>query len=268
MQGTDNIHPSLNDASTVCIASVMKSGTHWMRYLFANYQKLLTLDRIDDAGAVTYDQLQSIYSPTDRRLCIRQGQEAKSSRIYPMHGIKSVFWQHVDQNLATYEGRIVFIYRNPLDYAVSRYFYDKARWEAEGRDVSSVSATIAWSVEWYARGIRVMFDMMKTNPRILPVTYEELKMAPVAVMGIVFRWAGFPHNPVKLRKAVELSDASNVRKEEETRQKPIVGPTSEGYFVRDSSVGQWRKHLSDDDVRRAASILSRQGLRLENFITN
>src|SRR5690606_35848379 len=127
---------------------------------------------------------------------------------------------------AEFNGKMVFIYRNPLDCAVSRYFYDKQRWADQGRDVSTIGATMRWSIEWYARSMRTMLDLMKVNPKIVSVTYEELKLCPLSALGNVFRWVGLPYHADKLARAIEISDAKHVRKEEEQRKEPIVGPTT------------------------------------------
>lgn len=258
---------ALNDPASLCIVSIMKSGTHWMRYLFANYQNLLLDEKVRFPQPVVYERLQDIFSPTDRREAIRKGHGPHKSRIYPMHGLSNVFWQHVDANLEPYEGKIVFIHRNPLDYAVSRYFYDKELWARDGRDVSSIAATVEWSVDWYGRGMRTMADLQAQGLRVLPISYEELKMCPQAVLGPVFRWVGLPFNKAKLDQAIALSDAKQVRKEEEQRQAPILGAKGT-HFVRDASVGQWKKHLSDETVKRVGEILGKHNFKLENFITD
>ncbi len=56
---------------------------------------------------------------------------------------------------------------------VSRYFYDKERWEKEGRDVSSIAATIPWSMDGYASSHRFMVDLKKGNDRLIAITYED-----------------------------------------------------------------------------------------------
>jgi hypothetical protein len=261
---------ALDDARTICLVSIMKSGTHWLRYLFANYINL----QIKGFGAhgvevppVTYNGLQSLYSPIDRRLWLRDPKLPVVPRreVYPFHGVRNVYWQHVDRNLTDYGGKMVYIYRNPLDYAVSRYFYDRKLWAEEGRDVSSVGATLRWSLQWYGEGLQFMRGLSKDSGRVLSITYEELKASPFVGLGPIFRWVGFPYHEKTLIRAIELSDARVVRKEEQERGSAIVGPTTTGFFVRDSSVGQWRQHLGEEDLELAEKILAKFDIRLTQF---
>jgi hypothetical protein len=260
----------LDDTDTVCLVSTMKSGTHWLRYIFANYMNLHVKGFPAHGGdllPVSYNALQSVFSPVDRRLWLRDSELPVVPRkeVYPFHGVKNVYWQHVDQNLSTYQGLMVYIYRNPLDYAVSRYFYDRKLWAEEGRDVTSVASTLRWSLRWYGEGFRFMRRLSRDSRRVLSITYEELKTSPVEVLGPVFRWVGFPYHVPSLVRAIELSDAKVVREEERRRGKAIVGPTETGFFVRDGSVGQWQQHLSDRDVDLAEKILGEYGIKLANF---
>ena len=50
---------ALNEPKSVLLVSTMKSGTHWLRYLFANYVKLLNAPNPDEVRPVVYDGLQS-----------------------------------------------------------------------------------------------------------------------------------------------------------------------------------------------------------------
>lgn len=255
---------SLNEGGSVLLVSTMKSGTHWLRYLMANYIKLMSAEDWEAEPAATYEALQAQYSPTDRRLAVKNHALFKRGNVFPFHGIQNMMWQHVDPNLADYKGRIVYISRNPLDYLVSRYFYDKDLWESEGRDVSSVVATMPYSLRWYAQGLAYMRELSQKR-RIISITYEDLKAAPVESMAIVWRSLGVAVNHNVLSRAVQLSDAKQVRQEEDRRGKPIVGSTTEGNFVRNSGVGQWKEHFGADDLEQADAILQEFGLRLPQF---
>jgi hypothetical protein len=253
----------LNSPASICLVTVMKSGTHWARYLLANYLKIMV--RGPDCSRATYEELQSVFSPNDRRLCLRTKTEPVRSPLYPVFGYQDVMWQHVSEDLSEYRGRIVFLFRNPLDYLISRYHYDKALWQSEGRDVSSPAATMEWSLRWYAESLTFMLKLIRQKRDAVVLTYENLKQAPEVSLEILLRSLGIPVRRDALQLAVERSDAKKVAAEEVERGRAIVGPTTSGYFVRDSGVGQWRNHLTEDDLSRAEKILGGYGLRLAQF---
>jgi len=257
-------HALLNDPDSVLLVSTMKSGTHWLRYLFANYVKLLTSKEPDAVTPVVYGGLQNRFSPTDRRMAIRGETPIKRGDVYPFHGLSNVMWQHVDNDLLGYDGRIVYIYRNPLDYLVSRYHYDKLLWKSEGRACETVADTMPYSLRWYGEGLKFMLEMASKRQMIV-ITYENLKAATFETMSIVWASLGVPVNEALLRKAIEFSSADQVRKEEQERGAPIVGSTTEGRFVRNSSVGQWRNHFTEEDIDQANMILREYGMNLEQF---
>ncbi|MEM9739271.1 MAG: sulfotransferase domain-containing protein [Pseudomonadota bacterium] len=260
------VREALNEPNSVLLVSTMKSGTHWMRYLFANYIKILSTPNPANIGPVKYEGLQGRYSPTDRRAAMRDPSHFNRSKGFPFHSISNLMWQHVNEDLFEYQGKIVFIYRNPLDYLISRYHYDKELWASEGRDVSSPEATIDWSIRWYAQNLSLMREIQRQND-VVSVTYEDLKLNTFVAMSIVLRFLGIPTNMKKLRRAIRFSSAEKVKKEEDERGRPIVGSTTEGRFVRDASVGQWKGKISDGGIDRVDGILREHGFNLRQFVT-
>lgn len=257
----------LNDPRSVTLVSTMKSGTHWLRYLFANYVRIMSSDVPKETEPVKYEALQHRYSPTDRRLAFSDASKFKVSKDCPFHGISNFMWQHVDRNLLDYPGQVVFVHRNPLDYLISRYHYDKDLWEKEGRDVSSPEATIPWSIRWYVENLALMRDVARQRP-IISVSYEDLKANTFVAMSIVWRSLGVPVNRHKLARAIDYSSADRVRQEEEARGRPIVGSTTTGRFVRDSSVGQWKGQISEQGIRQIDKILREHNFNLAQFVVD
>jgi hypothetical protein len=140
-------------------------------------------------------------------------------------------------------------------------------WEKQSRDVSSVAATIPWSIDWYTRNLRFIFDLKKKCNNLIIISYEDLKISPFVTMSIVLRWLSIPINQTYLMEAVCRSDGSVVRAEEQRRDEPILGGTFGGGFVRDGSVGQWKHELTAEHVNKVEEILGRYGFSLMNFVT-
>ena len=259
-----NANEQLDGPETACVVSVMKSGTHWMRFLLANYLHLMNGG--DPNAGVTYEDLQSRYSPNDRRRVLRGDAAVVKSPLFPVFGTTDLLWQHVDKNLASYQGTVIFLFRNPLDVVVSRYFYDRDNWNAEGLACSSPADSISWSVKWYAESLVAMRNLHPPAVRrMISVAYEDLAQSPATVLGIVVRSLGWPENRDRIMGAVNLSSRERIRRLEDDRGAPLLGSASLNHFVRDGSVGQWRKYLNEEDVSRVDSILREHGMLLGNF---
>lgn len=179
-------------------------------------------------------------------------------------GLRDFLWQHFEDNLADYNGSIIFQYRNPLDALVSRYHYDHDRWQAAGRDVNSPMDCL-FAVEEFAQKFARMRRIGQKRPKTLMVTYENLKRAPCEVFETMVGFVGVPINRKLIERAVAFSDITVIRKEEEERGRAIVAPTTEGVFTRDGSIGQWKSYFSPADVNRIEDILSKHEISLDEF---
>ena len=261
-----DINRVLNSQNSICLASIQKSGTHWFRYLFANYYQIL--DGKSDRP-ITYNEMQYSLFPNNREY-IREG---KRKYVKPNHelykyGFDDFYWQHRMHDFDDFEGKIIFLYRNPLDYLVSRYFYAESLYQ-KYQDPSDVIFILKQYAEYYA----YMKQFCQTNQQSIMVAYEELRKSTSEVFAIVLRWLGLPVYYDFVQKAVAFADLRVIQYEEKKRGKPIVGgtkpmagSTKDGNFVRDGSIGQFKKYLKDRHIEEAAEILDKYDIKLNEFI--
>lgn len=255
------VQRELNHKRTVILCTLHKSGTHWTRYLFANYMQLLA--GVSDVP-ISYKRMQRRVG--NNRVYINRGRKSwsKPARFVRQAGLRDFVWQHFEDDLDTARGPIILQYRNPLDALISRFHYDCDRWKAAGRNVNHPRECL-FAVEEFAAKYARMRAVSKKRTNAIMVSYERLKQAPEAVFETMVSFAGLPIMTKLIERAVLFSSAENVRQEEIERGRAIVSPTTTGYFVRDGSIGQWRSVLNAEDLSDIESILSRHGVSLEEF---
>jgi Sulfotransferase domain len=85
--------------------------------------------------------------------------------------------------------------------------------------------------------------------RVHVVRYEDMKRDPERTFGEAARFAGLPHDPDRVRKAVAFSRFEEVRQQERKHGFNERMPRSRSFF-RKGEAGSWRGVLSDAVVAR------------------
>lgn len=255
----ENINNSLNSKDAILLASIQKSGTHWFRYLFANYYMLLEKK---NSNPVTYDQLESKLFPNNREY-VKDGKVKykNSEQNLQKYGFSDFLWQHRMSDLSSFKGKIILLYRNPLDYIISRYFYKKDLYQQYANPSDCI-----FLIDKYAKRYVKIKDFVKQNNRGMMISYEELKVNTELVFGVILKWLGFPFYNDLCSQAVQFSSLKTIKKEEQSRNKPIVGATKSGFFVRDGSIGQWKNYLYENHLSEIENILNEHKIELREFI--
>ena len=255
----------LHSSDIVTVATVQKSGTHWMRFLLTNYARALAEPGV--TRPITYPELQQQYYGNNRWQVFRGAEPYREPcDLLAAHGVSDVTMQHFRHDLDPFvftPGRKIMLYRNPLDHVVSMYHYtieqrprhrDRAR---HPRDV------VRPMLDTYARHL-VTLNSYRGDPQAHVASYESLRADPGARFREVVRFLDLPLVDDAVDRALALSDISTIRATEERAGRSMV-VRLDGYFTRDGSIGQWKKYFDDEDVALARDVLAGYGLDLDAF---
>ena len=161
---------------------------------------------------------------------------------------------------------IIFLYRNPLDNMISRYFYFYKYRPSRAQEVECPQEVIDIELPEFIQQYAAMKSVCHSKRRAIAISYESLMKAPFETAYLVLNWLGAPMRVGLLRKAIESSSFDKIRKEEE-RLGPIGSPKNfQGLFTRSGKIGQWKEHFSEDEVARVKSMLEKHNICLEEFI--
>jgi hypothetical protein len=239
--------PTNKPKSSFVFISYPKSGRTWMRYIF----RLLNADVwFTHAGHGT--KRSSILKP-------RQFSELTLSRL----GEKNIF-----------------MYRNPLDTAVSLYFqihkhelFSLKKKLSVGYIVSALSGRLppkdinkfvlhpAFGVENICRFNRAWLDHFNNMPDSLVVTYEEAKTDLPDVINKFITYLDLP--PCDIDEIVKKSDFSEMKKfelEKESKELRLHGMRSEDpetMKVRKGLVKGYQDYLDTNTIEAAKKIAAR-----------
>lgn len=268
------------------LSTIARSGTHYTKFLFANYIKLAS--GIDN-GPVTPKEMNSMlpniwhyaylgghpFSPAGTR------KFKKPTPDLALLGLVDIPRSHYPY-MHSYWGKspILHIYRNPLDYAVSIYHY---KFKDQKRDLSTSNngLTTAGDMPTIANPVEALeyrFDdyvnmylsyrseAQRSRPQLLRMSYEDLKRSPEACLRMIIRWLGIEPHSSTTEKAVHYSSIKTVNQLE--RPGGTIQPERtyvKGKFARDGSIGQWKEYFTESDLEHFANKFASAGINLDEF---
>lgn len=247
---------AINGERSLLLLSIPKCGTTWLRYLITNYARQL----VEPGGRrVAYRELGYLTSERER---VRRGkgQVHPGEPLLSPHGIDHLLYQHpLRRHLATdvleHAGPKLLVYRNPLDFIVSCYYFYFVYRRDRREEVAHPRDLIAGYTRYWATCWRFLTEVVLPSGRAELIGYDRLKADTEAELTRAFAGLGISLDPEAVRRAIPLSAAERARSDEQNRGGSIVARLDGGSFVRDGSVGQWRDYFADGDVTEVAGVL-------------
>lgn len=272
----------------VWLASYPKSGNTWFRTFLTNYlrdaDQAAHINELDGGPiasarhpfdeAVGYDSGELTHDEIDRlrpEVYLRQAREANETLYCKVHDAYTFLpdGSPLIPPAAT-ECALYFI-RNPLDVAVSfahhgghdrfgRVIRQMAKAENSFCDTDATETNqlrqklLTWgghATSWAdAPGIRV-----------LVLRYEDMKLRATETFGAAVRFAGFPDDPARLKKALEFSRFEELKKQETEHGFREKMQRAKSFF-RKGEIGSWRESLTPE---QATQIVADHGETMRRF---
>lgn len=245
--------------------AVAKSGRHYFHHFMGNYINVLLFGAREpvDMNAVATRIL-----PNTRDGYIQGTRPWQPNPVCEPLPVLDFVVGHSTRFLAYSKARIVFLYRNPLDYAVSLYFQRQANLPDKMMPYPTPSSYLDRALDYYIEHVMGVRPLIQSH-HILPVSYERLRRAPQASFGTAIEWLGLPLDIGALDRAISFADFS-VMKQQEKEDKEngdgyFASGTSAAFHMRKGQVGDWKNHFDDADISRIEARLRDHGLTLRQF---
>lgn len=266
----------------IWLASYPKSGNTWIRAFLHN----LFLDRPEPAPINALNDFclgedkAEYYNNFDRRPCTEMTPREIAELRPKVHDLltkaypDSVFVK-THNYLGEWEGfplvnmectaGAIYLVRNPLDVAVSSArFY---------------GVTIDQAIAWMAHpgmgspttdtSVRQVYGTWSTHleswtqnpmPSLHVTRYEDMLNQPFKTFGEVAKFLGLNPPRARLQRAIANSSFRSLRKQEDERG--FVERSQHAHFFRVGRAGQWRKDLSEEQIKQ---IISDHREQMERF---
>ena len=157
--------------------------------------------------------------------------------------------------------KVIHLYRNPLDFIVSLWFY----WYIfRGNSNIDVSQCLRMHLDMFLR----KYVSYRRNERALMLSYEYNQRNPEEALKKILLYI---HPTIKVNYDFIVKSATFSKKEYVSKQEDLSGPihSPKGYkgkFVRDGSIGQWENYFSIDDIYFCKTKLKEYGVEWSEFI--
>lgn len=197
--------------------------------------------------------------------------------MYPLTEFNSLYadflYEHVgdfDNHEVLSPKRRVYLYRNPLDVLISRYYYSYRNRVGREKIISHPREIIQQVIPKYAsQWLQVRRNSARSRNYV--IAYESLsKSAESTTVGLI-QWLGIPLVDSCVSWSLDASSIDSVRKSELKRGEAIHSPPQglKGSFARNGSIGQWRGYFTDRDIREIDDLLARYDIDLfKEFIVD
>ena len=171
--------------------------------------------------------------------------------------------------------RIGYLYRNPLDQAVSAYYH-----AISSNRVDREMSVFNNPREYYLRtGLETyikQFFTYKTVQEMYPdqialFRYEDLKRSPRATFEKILRFLG--HEPSDricqshIQTSLDQASVDSVRKIERTLGHALADDQKDpnGSHIKDGEIGKWKKEFRAEDVEETGAYMAAFGISMELF---
>jgi hypothetical protein len=229
------------------LATIANSGTHYMKFLLANY---VNLAAGGSERPISANEMNAMLPNIWHKAYWDPAEYKRPTNLLSLLGLDDIPRSHFEYQYRYWrQSRTLHLFRNPLDYAVSQFFYKYEFREGLSGTVSGPAEVLETHFDDYTRFYRSYREAAETgNHRILRISYEDLIRTPQACLRIIIKWLGVEPDPALVETATLFSSKDVVAQLE--KDGPIHPDRADlkGSFVRDGSIGQWKKYFDKSDL--------------------
>jgi hypothetical protein len=255
------------EENIIGLYTIPKSGTNYFRIFLVNYLFFLSGENKQPRN---YSDLEREF-PTLISSYIKDNQIKKCHPLTSQFGYTDFCYNHGRPLPETPKGRYVMLYRNPLDYLVSQYYYSYEHRKETAGNYTSPMDIIDKVFTRFIGNYPVMKAISNDKEEYLLICYEDLFEFPEETFKRVIMHYKLPFNELALEFALTHSSFNNVRKYEDITNKRLHAKNGginfiEGTkFTRNGSIGQWQEYFSDKDIKIIEEKLMERDISLDEF---
>lgn len=266
---------SIKKNKLLILATITKAGTHYMRFLLANYLKLLGNTSEGPVGPFDIDDM----FPNGWHVAyFGKRPYKKPTLLLNLLGLHDMPRSHVDYQESYWKhSRVLHLYRNPLDFAVFVYIFKYQYYKDLVGTIRGPVEVLEKHFEDYTKMYLSYCTAAKEskNTSLLSICYEDIARHPQVCLGTIIRWLGFEPDPSKVDLAIQYSSehVTSLIGAGERWQRDETVPANPGVIeefinkcVSEGSIGRWKEYFTNSDFRGVQERLTNYGINLYDFI--
>jgi len=188
---------------------------------------------------------------------MRLVEEQESPRIIKTH----LALEMLPRQVLEKQAKVIYVTRNPRDAVVSYFNHWRVMAGYTGSLSTLVDAFIAGVAGYYSPFLQHVLSYwnQRHEKHILFLTYEEMKSDLAGVVSKVASFLGKTLSPKQMEDLVEhlsfdqMKANSAVNKDDVLESVSLKTGMEKGEFLRKGEVGDWRNHLTEEQVSRMAA---------------
>lgn len=266
----------INESKLLVLATLPRSGTHLIKFLFSNYINLICNGV--DSHEVTPGEMNSFF-PNNYQYSYLNLKARPFGKVFvdkikkPTKMLKSIDLDDFTRSHASFQkvywkkSPVLHTYRNPLDYSVSMFHYMFKK-RNSNPDINSPMDVFEIYKEYYiGTYLSYVHASSQAKFKLLRVPYEQLMNDKENSFAIILHWLGLEPNDHYVEEACKRSSINKVVKLESVFKSKINPEASlqKGSFVNNGSVGQWKEYFSASDIASVEKSLNKRSISLDDF---
>ena len=222
---------TIDETDFVCLATIPKSGTHYTHHFLVNY--LLRVQCKAPPETLFSHDAFAVF-PNKRYNYLHRGEPYKTTGPLPA-GLRDIVVQHGFGDLESFPGKVIALYRNPLDFIVSRFHYRHNSRTDETLHVDRIGDVAVDYAKRWAIGYSGLQNLLATQTPVCVSRYEQLVARPVHEFQRMLTFLGVPIDEALVEQTVNDVQSRRFR---ETAAEKNLNPNFKVPIARDGSIGQ------------------------------
>jgi hypothetical protein len=258
------------------LATITKTGTHFIRYLLGNY---LNLRYCQDARPLENQDVDKMFPNGWHTTYLNRKKIITPSKLLPEIGLYDIPRSHIPFEMNSWKDcKVLHTYRNPFDFGLSLYVFKYCYQSDFKGNFESPYQVLEHHLDDFINQYKTFLEISK-SPRynILRISFEELYRNSEETLDLILKWLGCEPRINIISDAVKYTRTNKYiengagelwqrkRVKGEPYNKKIVNEFM-GKCNNSGPIGIWKDYFTNEQKSTILNKLEVRGIREKGFI--
>ena len=246
----------VNSKDSVLLLTLPKSGTNYLMNLIATY----FLGDINDNLIVNNKKVFNF-----RNGIIWYGENLSTEFKFNEKKNSYFFFQHIEsakKNGIFFNGKIIFLIRNPRDWIISLHNYRMSRKDYYYKP-KTVSQSIDYLMPIFCKSMKEL-EYLTRDRNDICIHYEDLVSSPSSTIKQILEFLELKIDDKKIDNSIQINAIQNYKKLEKSNYIDHGYQLERDSFIRNPEIRQWKQKLNTNDIKKIDHYIKKYKIML-NF---